>query len=270
MVSQAPYWSLSLDAVLQPESEEGKHGQSSVLNLLELKLLEALSSLSRCPAKRIEYSPRVARLVSIWQFVLFEYWVLVDATLLLHVLVPSDLNPVHEVKLNDKVGLRVSVVRESRGIDPVDSSTWPVETQVRKSLWHENSEAAKHRKTGVQKFRLSKPFQLVFLCSELERVKAIVTRERSVGVKIFWCLLSWIPRRRFCSLAHDKLATWHNSRRPLQGSRDCCVHASCYFRHRHHPLSGLMCSLNGRWFQNTLVFKTLLVEVLVRRRSSAN
>mmetsp|Transcript_11145 Transcript_11145/g.31115 ORF Transcript_11145/g.31115 Transcript_11145/m.31115 type:complete len:246 (-) Transcript_11145:146-883(-) len=210
VVSPALDRTLPLDVVLEPEANEGEHGEPAVLDLLELELLQVLGG-PRGPSEQVEDSPRVSRLVVAGQLVLLEDGVLVHAPLLLHVLVPSDLDPVHQEKLDDEVDLGVVIVLEGRGVHEVDAGARPLHAELGRGLGRQDPEAPQHGEAGVQELRLREPLELLRLRPELERIEPVVTRE--APVQVLWLRRSRVPRRQGLSGLGHHPATLDQRRR---------------------------------------------------------
>mmetsp|Transcript_4661 Transcript_4661/g.16349 ORF Transcript_4661/g.16349 Transcript_4661/m.16349 type:complete len:216 (-) Transcript_4661:352-999(-) len=154
---------LPRDVVLEPESNKGDHGEPAVLDLLQLELVQHGPSVLLGPPEEVEDSARVPGLVALRQRVALEDGILVHAALLLHVLVPPDLHPVHQKQLDHEVDLGVRVVLEGGGLDEVNPGAGPLDTKLGGGLGCENSETPEHGKTGVQELGLGKPLELVGL-----------------------------------------------------------------------------------------------------------
>mmetsp|Transcript_38797 Transcript_38797/g.86290 ORF Transcript_38797/g.86290 Transcript_38797/m.86290 type:complete len:321 (-) Transcript_38797:95-1057(-) len=150
------------------EADVGKHGQASVLDLLDLQLLQVTGHNGG------EDATGVANLV-VGDLVVGEQGIHVHGVGLAEVLPPLDLNEVHGPELEGQQTHNVE------GQVNLGSSLVPEDVRASNLLGQDTS-SSKHSPAAVHALRLGEPLQLLLVCAQTQRVEAKVSWQRAIQV----------------------------------------------------------------------------------------
>lgn len=184
MIEQVVNGPLPGSTVLSSKSEESNHSKASILNLLELELIEVSSNSAGREFKGIESTTGVSRDASSLKvtFKAEERSFLSLAAGLLHVFKTLDLREVEQEQLHHDQRRVRDARRFLNNLASVIPFRESIETELGEQVGDKDTGNTKHSPATILQFSITVPVKSLSVGTEVQGVKAIISGKATVKV----------------------------------------------------------------------------------------